>query len=136
MRSNPMKLSLIAGILFFVCSFTLNAVPVRYTVGGKIAAINEVFLTKATHMLMDGDTEGLQELEKAFLIMKLKPRQDVEIVKTSEEDDEHIKILLIDAGLELWTTKDAVKLYTTEELKKKGVDTNGQDNNQKEDDSK
>jgi hypothetical protein len=96
--------------MFLLFSFFSSSIagPLKYTVGGHVAALTEELLDNVIRLSVANDQVALQQLLDSHLVIILKEGIKVEVLETKLLSGK-VKIRPFGTNLELWTVLEALK---------------------------
>ncbi len=108
MSNKKVQYLLLTSILMLIFCGPSLAGPIRYTVGGHMAAVSEKLLDRVVDLSIAKDYAALQQLLDSGLVIILKKGIKVEVVDTKLFSGK-VKIRPFGTNLELWTVMEAIE---------------------------
>jgi len=108
MSNKKVQYLLLTSILMLIFCGPSLAGPIKYTVGGHMAAVSEKLLDRVVDLSIAKDYDALQQLLDSGLVIILKKGIKVEVVDTKLFSGK-VKIRPFGTNLELWTVMEAIE---------------------------
>ena len=108
MFNKKVQYLLLTSILMLIFCGASLAGPIKYTVGGHMAAVSEKLLDRVVDLSIAKDYDALQQLLDSGLVIILKKGIKVEVVDTKLFSGK-VKIRPFGTNLELWTVMEAIE---------------------------
>jgi len=107
MIKQMVKVTFLVTIFMVLFHGIILAGPIKYTVGGHVAALTEELLDKTISLSVAKDYQALQELLDSKMVIVLKKGLKVEVVDTKLFSGQ-VKIRSFGTNIELWTVIEAL----------------------------